>query len=635
MNKKNIIKNTFLVLGFLSMALASCTSEEEVVQENSNKEVKMIVKATRESFVETRTAHEEKDGNIKTTWIDGDQLLVTNSQGKPLGVITLAEGAGTKDGQFEGVLTGIGSDGTYNLNYFYFGKAIAAPAEFDGNMDFSTQKGLFTNLADYDVFSSSINVEVKDGESYVDNIGLQRNFLFAHFALNLPDGVIIKDEVVTISGDNLKNKVAFSFSSSAYTASDGSITVTNSNGDFYINLIPAEQVALNFSVTIADVEYTGLLTSVNLNRNAFIRKADKLGIPVQMTPTEEPEKPNNPGNTGSWGGDDFAVAYTTGTLTKVANADGWTTNVDIYSNGGFGTQITYTSNGIKNNLLTSNGGTAFFFQWGRWLGFPSTCGRTKFNSGGSISGNYPNDSQYLAGVNIYNTKLGYTFNNGLVPAYGACYMGNSSWTKQRALNSSIMFGMVQSNGAKFLDYIGTNEQCTWNDRSGNPCPDGYRIPTADELSAFIPSGTDQINESYAEIKTVNGTKYAMEWKVNTSNSLPCVEIRSVRTFATTVAVGDAIFNNAKIVKLYAYGYLNNQATLSNSGTIGVYWSCESGTASSQTGNGGKYLEIDFNNKTAVMSISVADRCFGACILPIKDTTSKAASLTPWLPLSGL
>lgn len=202
-----------------------------------------------------------------------------------------------------------------------------------------------------------------------------------------------------------------------------------------------------------------------------------------------------------------------------------------------------------------------------------------------------------------------------------------------ALHNVFIFGKVDGTFVNPLDYAGANEDCKWEDRCGNPCPGGYRIPTAAELEALIPS-TGLINGSFAEVKEIGGVKYAMQWKVNTSKSVPCVEIRSVKTTENTVSVDDAVFNSAKVVRLPAYGYLNNKAQLDGRGTTGVYWSCESGknTINGTNGNGGKYLEIDFDGNTAEMGMDVAPRSFGACVLPIKDPNAKASSITPWLPL---
>ena len=300
--------------------------------------------------------------------------------------------------------------------------------------------------------------------------------------------------------------------------------------------------------------------------------------------------------------------------------------------------ITYKNNGIKNGILTSNDdyNYVYYYQWGRWLGFPSSCKNTHFTDGGDAYGSYPVESQYLKGINEFDTRLGYVFDSGIVPSYGTCWMGNNSWTVERSNNCSIIFGKVEgAYRTTPLDYVGANEENTWEGRCGNPCPDGYRLPTAAELEALIPS-EGEINGSLAEIKEIDGIRYAMQWKVlHNGSNRPYVEIKSVRTTENSVGVDDDIFNEVTPVQLPAYGYLDNQAELQGSNTIGVYWSSDSGTNNigGTNGRGGKYLEINFNGNSAVMGMGVAPRGFGGTILPIKDSNAKAAPLTPWLPVT--
>lgn len=401
----------------------------------------------------------------------------------------------------------------------------------------------------------------------------------------------------------------------------------------WMMVLPADFTNRELTVMITPETGEGdpIVYTINPGKNFLSGKAYKLTI--------ENVDNDNPGDTGNWPDEDIELDpgyITSNTPTWVSDADGWTVNVDNYGNGGWGTYVTYTNNGMMNGLLTSKGGSAFYYQWGRWLGFPSTCSRTIINSGGSASGNYPNSSQYLNGVDIYNTNYGYIFNSGLVCSYAACWMGNTSWTRTRALNSSIIFGMVSGMTVNPLDYIGANESCKWEDRCGNPAPDGYRIPTAAELETFIPAAKT-INSSLKELKVIKGIKYAMRWKVVTSGSVPYVEIRSVKvansvTNANTVA--DATFDAANPVRFAAYGFMDNEAGLQQRGSYGVYWSSDTGknTLGGTSGYGGKCLEIDFSGSKATMGMTVAPRCFGIPVLLIKDSNAKAESITPWFPL---
>ena len=531
------------------------------------------------------------------------------------------------------------TEGKVTLRYFYLGNGVD-PTNVSKKCDYdiAAQDGTIESLSKNDALSTQAKIAVIDGGAYPDGtLQLERHFSFSHFTLKLPEGVTLNGEPVTISGENLFTKATLGLADRAISdKTAGTITVNPGKDNFYVNLIPATSVTPVFKVTINGKEYEGSLRTRDITAGKFIRKNDSenTGVIVDMTEPQPDEDPSNPGNTDHWGGDNIDPAYKLGTLTKVANADGWTVNVDNFGNGGFATYITYLNNGIKNGLLTS-GTYAYYFQWGRWLGFPTSCKNTHFNDGGSASG-YPKESQYLNGINIYDTKLGYIWNSGLFVSYGTCWMGNTDWTSSRVNNCSIIFGKVYNMGTDNLDYVGANEDCTWEERSGNPCPDGYRLPTAAELAVLIPT-TGSVDGSYAEVKTVDGIKYAMQWKVNTSNAKPCVEIRSVRTSAATVSVDDPIFNDAKVVRLPAYGYMNNGAEWSSNNEVGLYWSSESGTneVDGTKGLGGKSLLIEFTGSKAKMVIYVAPRSFAGQVLPIKDPNAKSATLTPWLPLSGI
>ena len=630
---------------FMGAMLASCTQDENPVgllDKSDWQERYISVNVYRED-PSTRTDVSESEGDLKYTWSKGDQLLVTDQEGERIATLVLNdEDAGKAYGTFSGY-GDLPNNQTLNLNFIYLGNDVAT-GNVSGNyaISIAEQDGQLTSLPATDIMSSTQQVTISDNAVWIEDFGLQKRLASAHYTLKFPEGVQMTNEVVTISGERIYNAASLSLANgllgSELTA--GSITVTNGTGDFYIRVIPTTAYAPTFKVTIDGVEYTGSKESRDdFTAGKFLRAADGTGAVVEMTAAQTEEDPSNPGNTDHWGNADVNVpmGYEEGTLTYVSQADGWTTNVySIARQGGFGTMITYTNNGIRNGILTSNDdyNYVYYYQWGRWLGFPSSCERTHFNSNGSADGYYPNESQDLKKVDKYNLKLGYVFDSGLMVSYGTCWMGNNSWTVTRSNNCSIIFGKVYSLGTSTLDYVGVNEENTWEGRCGNPCPDGYRIPTAKELEALIPS-EGEINGSLAEIKEIDGISYAMQWKVLSNGSRPYVEIKSVRTTESSIEVDDAIFNNVTPVKLPAYGYLDNQAELQGSNTTGVYWSSDSGTnnISGTNGLGGKYLEIDFSGNQAAMGMGVAPRCFGGTILPIKDAEAKATPLTPWLPVT--
>lgn len=626
--KKNL---SILAASLLLLGLGAC-SEEKEYSPLGDGTVKVTVYATRGEADTRSVLSEEEGGNLNCAWQTGDQLIVTNANGGKLGVLALTD---EDTGKFEGELVGL-SEGKMNLNYFFLGTGVdGEKVSKSYTFDLSSQEGQLLSLGKYDALSAGAEISVIKGETYVNgNLQLNRYFSFAHFTLNFPEGVVLDEAPITITG--LNTNATIGFADRALTeVTAGTVTVVGTDGDIYVNIIPANDVTPTFKATINGKEYEGSLGQRNIAAGIYLRKAAGQGVPVQMAEVKT-EDPSNPGNTDHWGGDNEDPTYEDSGkgYTRVADAGGWTTNIiSIADQGGFCTPITYSSNGIQNKLLTSKGSTAYFFQWGRWLGFPASCVKTHFNDGGSADGYYPDESQYLGGVNIGDTKLGYVFDSGLVVSYGTCWMGNNDWTPERANNCSIVFGKVYSLGTDNLDYVGANEECKWEDRSGNPCPDGYRLPTASELQALIPT-SGKVEGSCAEIKEIDGIKYAIQWKVLKNGNIPYVEIKSVKTSASSVAVNDPAFEAVKAIKLYAYGYMDNQAELKGRNSFGVYWSSESGTneVEGTKGLGGKSLLIEFKGNTAEMVIYVAPRSFGANILPIKDPNAKATPLTPWFPL---
>ena len=79
------------------------------------------------------------------------------------------------------------------------------------------------------------------------------------------------------------------------------------------------------------------------------------------------------------------------------------------------------------------------------------------------------------------------------------------------------------------------------------------------------------------------------------------------------------------------GYLNWECKYTGKNEVGAYWSNEMAALSDKNGNGGKYLEIDFNGNTVTMGMGVTYTCMGLCVIPIKDSEAKASSITPLFP----
>lgn len=638
---KKYFKVSAMMLGMATLALTSCSNEDELGDGNLQRHI--TVKIGRPVDDATRAVLSEDEGNLTANWSAGDKVAVFNATtGTKLGILTVSEGAGTPTATFEGELTGL-REGQMNFSFAHLGTTINyEDLTSDYVHSVANQTGKLADLGQHDALTSTQNVTVGEEGLYVDDFGLQRDVVFAHFTLEFGNLTVSDDVTVSISGEGVNNQAPVKFS-------DGTLDLTNAtagavnaaatpngtNAEVYVALLPGT-MTLKFNASMGGKTYEASLPTATLGVGKYIRATDGSGIPVVMKEYVD----NNPGNTDNWPSTDDVInpSCTTGDITKVADADGWTVNVDIYGNGGFGTYVTYNSNGLRSRYVTSfPEGTNIpcYYQWGRYLGFPAVVKNTQITSEGSYSGDYV-DQQAVNGVNYGNLKIGYIWGNYFPAVYATAWMGgNNSWTVERVNNSSIIFGMVSGLTVNPLDYAYANEQCTWYDRSGNPCPDGYRLPTADELSVFIPTG-GKVNGSCAEVKTINGVKYAMQWKVAKNGNYYYVAIKSVRTSEDTVSVDDAIFNDAKEVRFYGYGYLDNEGNRGGLYDTGLYWSSESGTneVSGTNGLGGKALLIEFTGSKAEMVIYVAPRSFGGLIMPIRDVNAKAGSLTPWFPLTG-
>ena len=99
-------KNIYLAASLLTLSaigLTSCQNEMEDMGNKVGKEVLLRVTANR-GDADTRTTLESNGaGGLTCKWSEGDKLLVVdNSNGSKIGVISLVKGENTPDGTFEG-----------------------------------------------------------------------------------------------------------------------------------------------------------------------------------------------------------------------------------------------------------------------------------------------------------------------------------------------------------------------------------------------------------------------------------------------------------------------------------------------------------------------------------------------------
>ena len=607
-----------------------------------NGEVLLTVTANR-GVAGSRTSFEhDGNGGLLTNWDDNDQLVVTDEAGNHLGVLSITSGAGTSSATFEGTVN-LGELEAVNIHYL--GNALTEGLNEIKNevtFDMSAQNGSFASLTDYDyLYSQTVVTNLNNGTATA-TIDMARAFATGYFSLDCADFSLEAGDVVTISpaeGTTLYSKPVMklrNFSWNRNEAAEGTVTITKAEAgnDFYVIFPAAQTITPVFTVTKGTTVYTASLGSHTWNAQTHVNADGTSNTPVKVTGWTSEKMPTNPGDFNNWPdptGPGKAESWTVLTNKEFSKTGRYTNCLDLRGVGGWAT-YNEIKNGIKTNLLTTYGGSAFFFQWGRPMGFPSNIANAP-NMPNSASTPYaygnPNNE---AGSYVFHYEIDYT-----------------NWGYTDSNKYPYVFSLSQGS-SKTLDWYAANPaQTTWEQCCGNPCPDGYRIPTVAELEVFVPEG-NIIKGSTVQYKTINGIRYAIEWVVTaTSGSTPSfVTIRSAQTNRTDVEVNDAIFENSNAVKLTTYGYiqlypysLRNTASYINKGSRAIYWSNESGDAGEMmdsslgiSGNGGKCLYLETSGTTAYLGIKGYPRTFGGCVMPIKDDEAKGISIKPWYPYAS-
>ncbi|MDE6076818.1 MAG: fimbrillin family protein, partial [Muribaculaceae bacterium] len=296
---KQYIYSAAAMLCVASFGLTSCQNDMEEMGNVGGKEVLLRVTANR-GDAETRTTLEsDGNGGLICKWSEGDKLLVVNnSNGKKIGVITIVDGIGTSDGTFEGKVT---LDGHEAVSLVYLGTAGDADAySADSNsiaINLSAQDGSFSSLSSKDVLTA----EAKVGEnSYLPTTGvvetsvtMTRQLAFGYFNLDfsgVEDLKLAKGDVITITGEGLKSegKINFRNGGSVPTVTNYSgsttieVTKTKDGNDFYITMLPCGEVTPTFTVVKDGVTYTASLGAHDWKSGEFVRK-DNTGAAVSVT----------------------------------------------------------------------------------------------------------------------------------------------------------------------------------------------------------------------------------------------------------------------------------------------------------------------------------------------------------------
>lgn len=498
---KNIIRNAasaLLALVAFSMTFVSCSSDDELAQDTTGKNVEITVGVTSGNVIDTRTNLEEEDGRMACTWAENDKLLVTNTSGEILSTLYIVGGVGQKTATFTGTLSGM-TEGAVQLNFTYLGartslSSITSPF----NVNLAEQDGLQATLNDYDIMSAQANVIISEGSaSIASGITLNKLLAIGHFALQFPEGVTITDETVVISGTNLKNATTINLSNgSTSDSADGTIAIESFNGDFYLNLIPATGVVPKFTVTTEDgTVYEGTLAAKDIKAGDFIRLAKDQGIIVEMKTDEVIDHEKNP-------------------LLKWAE-----------------TNLVYNHSTDKSTFATSYTDGGSLYQWGRNHGFADykdAMGTYKSSNGTYQFGVY--NKSYPCGKGFWNS-----YGDDIVSLR---YTDSDDVTANKTLY--MMSTVVESNSNDYWCFAGGGSN--WNERAekcayNTPlCPDGWRMPTETDFAKIFPAkgiNTSEVNltselNNYSELKEIAGVcKYVIRWDIETTSGKKMLKIRAL------------------------------------------------------------------------------------------------------------
>ncbi len=680
----------------LSMAgmlgLWSCTSDEAMPDSNvaSGERVPITIEVSHGGDVQTRTDLSEdlQEGGLTHTWAAGDEVVFYNSNGQEAGKLTLQEGEGTSKGIFTGTVTA--ESGKYHL--WYFGRpqaaADASSADRYPYLDFSEAGKVKLNFANQnfksvddltavDVLSTDVNVMVSgDKASVTRSVVMEPKVAMARFTLSgLPNKdtgtvkIFNKSEINNskiyiksqfnlndgVGSGNKEEASCFTFDNVKYVDNSENTENAKHNNDLFVAFIPGDDYVLHFEFKSNEgPRYVHTFGSNDIHAGVYYQtfnkvedsengKAEGIDVPFDTDAYD----------TGSWGSadNDIDPVAIREDMVWQSDYDGWTTNTaSLRSYGGFATFIKYEHNGMIDGHLTSQGETSLWYQWGRWLGLPLECAYLAIGTYGSYSGDLNYWSQVPLGIQYVNDiNIGYSFANHLSAGHGQVYMGaNNTWTAERALRCSIMFGRINTTFSNtHHDYVYKNEDNTWIGRCGSsPAPDNYRIPTARELYALFPEngnkadGTQiRIDGNKVEYKGDGANRYAIRWKViaATSDNSPMLEVNSFKTTDNNVSADDSRFDQANTVRFYGLGLLKPEGNIlgtgpNKGGYTSIYWSSETGIRDSE--NAGKGIQIIWDGSSVIIHYNSFYRGYGAMVQLIKDENMRTQPLKPWFPICG-
>lgn len=217
-----------------TLALSSCSSEDNTIANDNGNDNRMYVKVTAggpgiddTNSSGTRSALDDSQSGstIPWTWSAGDKLYVLDATGHSLGTLALTSTVGQRKGEFGGYLTGVVPGTTYR--FVYMGAVADYASDNLLTLNISQQAGTKAGLGDYDV---CWNTGIIRSDGTAPTMELKKVLATAHFKVTIPEGENVGDpKHIFIRGKNLYSGCTISFNTSNITA-DPTLTPTTEAG---------------------------------------------------------------------------------------------------------------------------------------------------------------------------------------------------------------------------------------------------------------------------------------------------------------------------------------------------------------------------------------------------------------------
>lgn len=257
----------------MGLGLTSCSSDEPLTGAQTTAKEKLInVTMTAALPGEaTRTSLTPEGGMLKFEWEKGDIIKVVNSEnGKYVGELEVkyVHDDDKRFCDFTGSVT-LPENESVNFRFYYVGdneiKSVlnedCVTVLNDLAINFASQSGKWQDFAKNDIlFANASYDKLEDGN--LGTINFDRNFAYGRFILiynEKPLDLTGKEVIISAANEDgkLYNASTLNFQTGTFTPSVGDIKVTPEANDFYLNLVPADNVRLNFSVVMSDGKFNG------------------------------------------------------------------------------------------------------------------------------------------------------------------------------------------------------------------------------------------------------------------------------------------------------------------------------------------------------------------------------------------